>query len=200
VAVLLVLGAFTYWWTEGKGRYLFIKRKWGVVEEGLIYRSGQLHERLIEDALVDHGIQVVVDLSEDEPDDEHEAAEREAVERLGIRKVDVLGLDGYGSGDLDGYAVALEEMVRATRERTPLLVHCAAGAQRTGGAVAFFRVLVQGWDGGRAYDEMMEYRREPDDRDRLLEYVNANMKTLAERLVERGVIDAVPDPLPQVGP
>ena len=58
---LLVLCLSAYTWKEHLEDRIIPKR-WGVVEAGSIYRSGQLHPALIERVLVDHDIGVIVDL------------------------------------------------------------------------------------------------------------------------------------------
>ncbi len=198
LCVALVIGALVaglYWWYDG-GRYMFIPRRLGAVEEGLIYRSAQLHRRLIEDVLVEKGIRVIVDMAPDDADDPDAEVEREVAERLGIRKVDLLTLDGSGRGDPADYVRALGEMLRAKREDTPILVHCAAGTQRTGALVAMYRMLYQGWDGPRAYAEYMTYRRNRPDRGHIEAYLDAHLPRIVKDLTRQGLLDAAPDPLP----
>jgi hypothetical protein len=197
--ILALLGAAGwFWWSELQGRWFFSPRQWGAVEEGRIYRSGQIHWRVVEDALARHGIRVIVDLAIDEPGDRNAAAECEVADRLGIRKVDVHGLGGHGTGPVEAYADALATIRQARAAGEPVLVHCAAGAQRTGGAVAFHRLLFDGWDGRRTYEEMAAFRGRPKGVDPLFDYVNENLRALAERLVERGLLPAVPSPLPRL--
>jgi hypothetical protein len=195
---LAVLTVATYWFLD-TGNRLFFPRKWGVVEEGRIYRSGMIHRRLIEDVLKEHRIATIVNLSELGPDAPDLAAEREAAARLGVRMVDAPGLEGDGRGEVGAYAAAVTELARATRER-PVLVHCVAGSERTGASVAAYRMLVQGWDGARTYAEYLSYRRRPPEDDRLRRFVNEHLGELARRLVEAGVLDRVPDPLPVFAP
>lgn len=197
--VAILFGLFAYWWLDG-GRYRFKPRRFGVVEAGAIYRSGQIHEALIEDVLREHGIRVIVDLAEDKPGGEHAAAERAAAKRLGIRKVDLKGLRGDAVGPIASYAEALEAIVRAREAGEPVLVHCEAGSQRTGAAVAWYRMLIQGWDGARAHEETTDYQRWHSKNEKLVPFVNANMQALAAMLVARGILERVPDPLPVYGP
>jgi protein tyrosine/serine phosphatase len=42
------------------------------------------------------------------------------------------------------------------RERRPLLVHCQHGADRTGGVLAMYRIVVQGWSKPDALEEMTD--------------------------------------------
>lgn len=55
----------------------------------------------------------------------------------------------------EGDAVAFLK-VATDPDRTPVLVHCAYGADRTGVMVAVYRVAVQGWSKADAVQEMTE--------------------------------------------
>ncbi len=165
-----------------------------MVEAGQIYRSGQLHPALVRETLAENDIDVVVDLQywEDKPG---HLAERDAVAALGIEQ-HRFPLDGNGTGDIEHYALAIQEIHAAVEAGQPVLVHCAAGSQRTGGVIAAYRTLVQGKPVDVAVAEMERYDWDPEDDTILLEYLDENIATLAQRLVALGVIDAVPDPLP----
>ena len=77
-----------------------------------------------------------------------------------------------------------------------MLVHCHTGSQRTGGAVAYYRMLVEGRPAPEAYAEMVRFGHDPRDNPDLVPYLNAHMRELADILVARKVIDHAPDPLP----
>lgn len=199
VLVLAVVGGGIAWWLD-KGRHYFFPKNWGVVEQGRIYRSGRIYGGIVEDALKDHGIKVVVDLAAGEPDDPDAVAEAQAVKRLGIRKVDLESLGGRGTGDVGDYVTALDEIVKARDAGEPVLVHCAGGSERTGGVIAVYRMLFDGWSGPRAWDEYASYRMKPPDRRDLPDYVNENLPVIVERLRALGVPVEPPDPLPHFGP
>jgi protein tyrosine/serine phosphatase len=170
-----------------------IPKRFGVVTEGLVYRSGQLHPALVERVLREHEIDLIIDLDPDET--QAARAESEAAEQLGIR-CQLFPLIGDGTGDAEQYVLAIRGLVEASRAGERVLVHCAAGSSRTGGVLAMYRVLVEGWSTSRAKQEMMEFDWRPGD-GRLLRFLNANMGVVAERLVECGVIARVPEPLPR---
>lgn len=180
-----------YWWYDG-GRRMFFPRNWAAVEEGLLYRSGQLHEYLVEDRLADHGIRVVVELDSGGPRDEHERAQDAAMEKLGIRYVHCAPVHGDGLGDPACYVTALQEMAQAWHSKTPLLIHCRGGSQRTGAAVAWFRVLFQDWTPARAREEYLSFRGK-DDGGRLLRWMDEHVDSVVAGLVRAGDLDASPE-------
>lgn len=180
-------------WFEFVHDRVFPKR-FGVVESGEIYRSGQIHPALIDDVLRDYSIGKVVDLQYWENKPGH-LAERAAIESLGL-EASRFPLNGNGTGDIEHYALAIREIHRSVQAGQPVLVHCAAGAQRTGGVIAAYRTLVQDRPVASAIAEMEQYDWDPEDDRVLLEYLDDNVDTLARRLVELGVLDRVPASLP----
>lgn len=199
--VCVLLGtAFVLWWTVGKGRRIFFPRNFGVVEEGEIYRSGQLSRFLLERTLKEHGIDLVIDLARDDADDPDEAAQREIVKDLGIEMVQVQSLDGSGAGDPEDYVTAMKALLDARARDQQVLVHCAAGSERTGALVALYRMLYQGWDGDRAYEEYLGYRASEPEVPRLSRWMREHLPRIVQRLHEEGRLPEVPAALPAFGP
>ena len=196
LAVLLVGGGIWLWEDVIEDRV--IPKRFGVVKEGRIYRSGQLSASLIKRTLVKYKIGVIVSLSGDS-DDVDKNAERQAAAELGIERV-VFPLGGKGTGDINNYAEAIAAIYEAQEKGKPVLVHCAAGAQRTGGVVATYRLLVEEKAPSFVLAEMKRYGWDPRRNELLLPYINSNMAQLAELLCEMGVINEAPEPLPQLGP
>jgi protein tyrosine phosphatase (PTP) superfamily phosphohydrolase (DUF442 family) len=197
LAVIVLAGAVWVWEDVVEDRV--IPKRWGVVEEGLICRSGQLSAALVERVLKQHGIKVIVDLTHEAPGDKDQQAERRAAEELGI-EIKRFPLSGDGTGDISQYAGAVAAMVEARRAGEPVLVHCAAGAQRTGGTIAFYRLLVEKKPPSLVVEEMSRYGWDPRRNSVLLDYIDVHMGELAGLLKDRGVIDEVPDPLPALRP
>jgi protein tyrosine/serine phosphatase len=196
VLAAIIIGAGIWIWEE-KLEDHFIPKRWGVVEEGKIYRSGQLSSTLIRKMLRKHNIAVIVDLTFEVPGDRDQEAERQAAVELGI-EVYRYPLRGDGTGDIGNYAKAIATIVDAKNKGKCVLVHCAAGAQRTGGVIACYRVLVEKREPSFAYAEMKRYDwREKHDQV-LLTYMKQNMAQLAELLKQMGVIEDVPQPLPTI--
>src|SRR5260370_5346876 len=90
----------------------FIPKRWGVVEEGKIYRSGQLSRHLVRQTLESHRIQTVVDLTWDDPNERNHVAELAAIAELGIERK-LCPLQPDGTGDVHIYAQAVAEVGRA---------------------------------------------------------------------------------------
>ena len=190
---VLVVAAAIFAWDALK--YRFIAKRFGVVVPGRVYRSGQISKWMLDKTISEHGIAVIVDLQGVDPESEHQLYEIAAAERLGVELLR-FPLAGDGTGDIARYADAVQAIAENERAGRPVLVHCAAGSQRTGGAVVSYRLLVRGDSPEIAFSELERFKWDPESP--LIGYLNARMSELARMLVERGVIDSVPDPLPQL--
>ncbi len=174
-------------------------KKWGEVMPGKLYRSGQIDQSQVEQVLAENDIDVIVNLLHYEEHDPNQVAELVAAHKLGI-PMHRFPLGGDSVGDPDHYILALSAIHHGLEKDQRVLVHCAAGAQRTGAAVAMYRMLVQGWTGREAYRELPKFGWTPGKDQILLDYVNEHLRYIANGLVERGVIDRVPEPIPVLGP
>ena len=192
-ALVVIAGALTSWDLVLKDR--LATKHWGVVEQGLIYRSGRLPLDRAQATLANHHIRVLIDLTENKPSNRFQPKERAAAKALGIEYHN-FPLIGDGTGDIAHYANAIAVMLQARREGKPVLIHCAAGAQRTGGVVAAYRVLVEQKSPDEARAELKRYGWKPGKDQVLLNYLNGNMAKLAELLLALQVIDTIPHPLP----
>jgi len=191
--VIILAGVVLTWEEVVKDRV--IPKRWGVVEKGLIYRSGQLSSSLVKRVLERHQIKVIVDLTGTMPDDRDQGAEQKAATELGIEHMR-FPLGGEGTGDIANYAGAVTAIVDARRLGKPVLVHCAAGAQRTGGAIAFYRLLIEKKPPSFVVREMARYGWDPKRNKVLLDYIDEHMGELAVMLQEKGAIEEIPEPLP----
>ena len=193
VALVVIAGALISWDLVLKDR--LATKHWGVVEQGLIYRSGRLPLDRARTTLANHHIRVLIDLTENKPGNRFQPNERAAAATLGIEYHN-FPLIGDGTGDISHYANAIAVMHQARCEGKPVLVHCAAGAQRTGGVVAAYRVLVEKKSPDEALVELQRYGWKPYKDQVLIKYLNRNMAKLAELLLALQVIDTIPHPLP----
>jgi protein tyrosine/serine phosphatase len=193
VLVVCLLGAAGWFWNQA-GKDRVIPRSWAAVEEGRVYRSGQLSSALVRDMLARHQIKVIVALTVEWPRDKDQQAERKAAEELGIELLR-FPLNDDGTGEVQQYIEAVTAIVEAKRQTKPVLVHGVAGVRRTGGVIACYRLLVEGRTPAYVLDEMRRCGWKPKDT-QLLAYLNQNLGTIAALLHDRAIIAAVPDPLP----
>ena len=173
----------------------FVVKNWGVIEAGELYRSGQISPWLIGAQLEAAEIDVIIDLSTREQGHEYQEAEIATAQRMNV-ELRRFPLGGDGCGDIESYAGAIEAMVECQQKGRTALVHCQAGADRTGGVTYCFRTLVQGRSPESALEEMYSYGWKSTGGNPLIPYLDKNIPILAGMLVERGVIDSVPDPMP----
>lgn len=145
-AVLAVAAAAAGWvgWTQ-----FGPPKRFAVVEAGRLYRCGEITPRQLERVAHEHGIRTVLSMLD--PAHPDSVAERAEAERLGLRWLNV-PLKGDGSSnDAD------RDQIRAIlldSQNAPLLVHCAAGANRTGLACGMYRIHADGWTVEQVLTEM----------------------------------------------
>ncbi|MGA2171671.1 MAG: tyrosine-protein phosphatase [Sedimentisphaerales bacterium] len=194
-AGLVALVASGIWGWESVLKDNIIPKRFGVVEEGRIYRSGQLSATLVKKVLAEHNIRVIVDLTSVDLQNPDQQAEGKAAAELNI-KLMRFPLEGNGTGDLNEYTNAIAAIADAAKNNLPVLVHCAAGAQRTGGVIAIYRLLVQKTDPNIVEDEIEKYGCDIDNKPVLRAFLNDNMNEFALRLKQAGVIDQIPAVIP----
>ena len=72
----------------------------------------------------------------------------------------------------------------ADPDRWPVLVHCAEGKDRTGYAIASYRIIEEGWDPDSAIQEMFDFRYHPRyfGNPAFLQRLGARRAEIAERV------------------
>lgn len=191
LALLLAFGAWEIF------KYQVVPKRFGVVERDAIFRSGRIAPRLLPGALQKHGIKVIIDLTEPEQQDASWRAERKAAEKLGIARFN-FPLCGDGTGNITNYANAIAAIARSRNEKKPVLVHCAAGVQRTGGVIAAYRLLVEKQPPENVSAELRRYGWKARKDKVLLEYLNTHMPELNVLLQDLGVIRRERRSIPQI--
>jgi protein-tyrosine phosphatase len=196
-AVPAIVIGLAIWAWFGFIKYHFVPKNFGVVEQGRIYRSGQISAPLIKKILTEYNIRVIINLTSMGPNNPDKLAEEKAAAKLNI-KVLRFPMSGNGTGDINDYATAVASIVNAEKQNLPVLVHCVAGAARTGGVIATYRLLVEKKDPNIVEDEMEKYRYAVDKKPTLRLFLNNNMAEFAMRLERAGVIDQIPAMIPQI--
>jgi tyrosine-protein phosphatase SIW14 len=129
-------------------------RHFRVVEDGRLYRSGQLTPDVLDRAVHDYKIKTIVCLRTlaREGDTRLENAEELHCQGRDIRYLRLAPApwdSPAGRANLDAFLKATEDA--ADR---PMLIHCFAGLHRTGVYCAVYRMERQGWSNADAIAEM----------------------------------------------
>jgi tyrosine-protein phosphatase SIW14 len=130
-----------------------------VVEEGVLYRSGQLSPDGLEQIIRERGIKTVISLraAREEGKDDPDSWEEAFCEARGLNHVRIVPRvwEPDKKGDVPASEAVREFLgVMDKKENYPVLVHCFAGIHRTGTMVAIFRMEYHRWPAERAVNEM----------------------------------------------
>ena len=192
IVILISAGASYGGWQW----YIRHRANWGVVVNGEIFRSSQVSRFLIREKLETNKIAVIVSLLGKSKDDKDVDAEIQLAGELGIQ-FRQYPMDGDGIADPGQYTGALSAIIDAKQAHKPVLVHCHAGAQRTGGVIAVYRLLIEGKSIPEALTEMTSHGFNPKKNIRLLPFLNKHMEHWAQELYERKIITSIPEKIPQ---
>lgn len=119
-----------------------------VVEDGKIYRSAQ-PDAAGYDRIKAAGIRTVIKLNT-----ENAKEERSLANSMGISLYE-MPLSGLFAPDSTAESQVQELLTR--QDLYPILIHCEHGSDRTGLAVALYRVYRDGWSPGDAHREWMQF-------------------------------------------
>jgi len=130
-------------------------RNFGVVREGVLYRSAQPHRLGWKRLRGLYGIRTVIDLREETPNKPWAVLERQFCARNGIRYIKLpIGPDRLTYQQLRTIAETICDPARR-----PVLVHCEHGKSRTGVVVAAYRIVAQGWSYRAALAESRKFKK-----------------------------------------
>jgi protein tyrosine/serine phosphatase len=151
IAVAAAAGGTGYWLSRVARRQA--ASAVSVVQEGVLYRSGQPEGDALEALCGPPRFGTVISLRENQPEAPWQKAEAAFCRANGIRFVSLpLSRAGFTRAQL---AQFLEIVQDPTRQ--PVLVHCERGRNRTGYAVAVYRIAVQHWTYDAAVAEAVKY-------------------------------------------
>lgn len=127
------------------------------VDENKLFRSGTVTLNQLKNVADKYKIKSVLCLLN--PDVPAVAQEQAAAEKLGLHWFNVK-LPGNGSSTPE-QREQIKKVLDAP-DIQPLLVHCAAGANRTGLAIGLYRIHHQGWTAEQVLQEMNQFGFEND--------------------------------------
>ncbi len=191
---LMLIGVGVGLWTYVLRDRLIVKR-WGTVTPGVVFRSGQISRFLILPTLQQHRIKHIICMTSPDSLDADQQAELAAAKELGI-DYKFLPLNGRGVGKVEHFTGAVTALAKNAKQGEPVLIHCHAGAQRTGGVVAAYRLLLEGRSPEFVIGELRRYGWNPNRDQVLIDFVNAHLKEAAVELVAAGCLEKIPQPLP----
>lgn len=155
----VVVAGMGFWAWDDLVKPATVIKRFGVVEEGKVYRSGELTPASLSKIVRERGIRTEVDLGTFRDDPAGEARMAKAATALGVTRYS-FHLYGDASGDPNEYLQALRLINDPANQ--PVLVHCGAGTHRTGCAVVLYRTIVQGKDYQASLREAEEFDYLPE--------------------------------------
>lgn len=125
----------------------------GIVDDRKIYRCAQPSKRFLRRLIDEHGIKTIAVLKSSISAFEVEMASSEKVRIVHLKM-------SRHNEPSEETVVRFLEIVKESPNR-PVLIHCEAGADRTGLMIAIKRVEIDGWPLKEAKKEMLYYRHIP---------------------------------------
>jgi protein tyrosine/serine phosphatase len=122
-------------------RQLIFKDNFGVIVPDEIYRSAQLDEEDLKETIQAHHIRTVINLRGSNPDTDWYTKEKEVCEKSGINHVDIK----WSAQKLPPPNEMMALLEAFHTQPSPFLIHCKAGADRTGLAAAIYLIDKKGF-------------------------------------------------------
>lgn len=110
------------------------------IKEGQAYRSGQLDDTTLELVLTDYELRTVINLRGENSGEDWYDAEKAICDALGVAHVDVR----MSANALPPRERLLQLFDTFETAEYPILIHCQAGADRTGAAAVMWRMQILG--------------------------------------------------------
>lgn len=178
----LIVGLILLWRTPLRD-HVYV-RNFGVVEEGRIYRSGRLTPLTLRRLARKLKLRTVIDLGAYWHDSARDRALERAAAKLGLTRHRCRGLKGDGTGNPNAYLHALRAM--ADPANHPVLIHCAAGADRTGAVVILYRVACGSQTLDQAFEEARRHRHDPVRNESMLAFVRSHADSITRAYRDGG--------------
>ncbi|MEM9166714.1 MAG: tyrosine-protein phosphatase [Planctomycetota bacterium] len=196
IALIVLALAAVAWYARYHVRDHVWARNFAVVEAGEVYRSGRLTPAATRRVVENRGIRTIIDLGAYNPGTDEERRAQRTAEALGVTRYR-LDLAGDATGNPNEYAHALRLVNNPTNR--PVLIHCAAGSERTGCMVALYRAQESGERVDQSLDGLMNEAQRYRDSDQPL--LRETLDVWGDRILEAvrtgaDVRGAEPTPVP----
>ena len=162
-------------------------KRFGEVVEHEIFRSGRIHEDIYSYVLRDNEIDVIISFTERKPNHDWQLHEIEIAKDLDI-PIYRFPLKGDGTGNPAEYQKALVKLKQEENAEKKILLHCAAGTNRTGGAVFLYRTIFEEIADNKAISEMKLYDFSFDDNRHLIPYLKNIRPSVESALRKEGLL------------
>jgi protein tyrosine/serine phosphatase len=150
--------------------YVYKKNNFHVLASGKAYRSAQLNRASLGEKIRELGIKTILNLREADVSAQWYKDEKDVAAKNGVQHFDfpLSEYDPVDAGTLEKIAGVLRDAPK------PVLIHCAAGADRTGLISALYRLKVEGADPETSFKELsMWYGHVPLLRGRVIAMDNS---------------------------
>lgn len=181
--VVVVIGVPLAYKSRTSVRY----RNFRTVEEGVLYRCGQLQPPAFERVMREYDIKAVVTFRAARREGERDPDEHEEL-YCKAHGISYHRLPPLRWGSIDGGPPPIAEnvqkflrIVEENRGRGPILIHCFAGIHRTGAYTALYRMEYNRWSNADAIAEMYDrgyvtLDTDPDIQEYLQTYVPRRLR------------------------
>jgi len=193
VIAMVIAGIVTY---DNVVKPNIFPKRFHVVEAERVYRSGALTPAALANVVEANGIRTIVDLGGFHDGSGGDDLEQRTAETMGVTRYR-FKLQGDATGNANHYLNTLRIMTDP--ENQPVLVHCAAGTERTGAAIVFYRHIVDGLTLDDALGEAEDIGYSPRSNPHLREVVERWAAPLTEAYEHGGPLEGetpVPPPTP----
>lgn len=196
IAALIAIGARVY---AVNIRPNLIPKRFGIVEDHKVYRSGQLTVAALDKVHNQYGIRTIIDLgSTIHSDPAGERRNQRAADALGIKRY-VMNLYGDSTGNPNYYIQALR--LASDPANQPVLVHCGAGTERTGLFALLYKAEHLGVPMEDGFKEAQAYGHNPGRTPQVRRMMDTYARAILDHYerggqINDGQVKPLPDPIP----
>lgn len=171
-----------------------VPKNFGVVEDGRVYRAGQLTPAAMRTVHERYAFKTIIDLGSHERDSRGDRLNQRMADSLGIVRYRFDGLDGYARGNPNAYVEALRLMTDPANQ--PVLVHCGAGSERTSCVVLLYNNITHGTSLEDGLQGARDFKHRPHRNPHLREVVEKWGLAIIEAYRSGGPVSGAP-PMPE---